>query len=908
MVWAVILEASQKETSMTLISQLKNLTEDTLVLAATERVSRHIKMQAALLQSIAGKRSWFAKGKVRTVTQWIEEAWLELLPNEQLLFPVQELAVVKCVADRSGLLPENLISSTSTARRIAQAYSTFIKFKLPADPDRFRFKREYEVFWQWRELIQDDCKKNGCVFRADLPALVLNAIEAGDVQLPGKLVMVGVLYMNPAERAVIDLLKAKGVEVIELDFEGDIVTPKLRRTVTQVDEFEQVAEWVNSTLKPYIETPQAAPLIALLVPDMDSYQAPLIEALSMTVSPASLLPSSDGVEAREPWDISSGATLGVRPMIRAAMGILSITSRDVDADVFSRVLRSSWVGGYSEEAAQRALVDIWLRENNGLNMGGKDYLRALSACKITCTIFTDNLCHVLDSQDAGAPGRYPSDWAEFFSSSLSKMGWPESQGLSSANYQTLEAWDESLKVFRSLDYQLGPCVYQRAFMWLREIVDTQQFQPRLSHVAPVAIMTYADAVGLNFDHVWMMGATNKTLPLPADPNPFLPIELLTLAGVPEATSEGQLAKAQRVIHALMTTSSDITVSSFEHDDRGSTVGPSELFGTWPAPVRCGAEWRGFQGNEVGSLNRELFVEEVIPVVGDEERKNIRGGVSVFKNYAVEPFFAFACNRLGAKKFPIPVFGFDARIQGTMLHKCLEVFWKEVLTQDKLKAMSQLELEAQVADSIEKASIDLLYKLQWRYGRRLIGLEQSRLKSLLVAWMEVEKARELPFEVIGFERRTEVNVFGVDITVSLDRIDLVFMHDGKAFAMMFDYKSGANFTYKHLNAEKLLEPQLPIYATQVKPKDLNVDSIEGITLSQINAKKLTNHTRSSFSSKLGGSAGGKNDVCTPSEWAAQVLAWNIALEEMANGFLGGNGVLSTFDKALPVGFEHLEPLL
>ena len=893
---------------MSLIAHLQSLDDDTLVLAATERVSRHIKMQSALLQSISGKRSWFAKGKIRTVTQWIEEVWLEQLPNEQLLFPVQELAVVKNVADRSGLLPDNLISSTSTARRIAQAYSTFIKFKLPDDPDRFRFKREYEVFWQWRALIEADCRKNGCVFRAELPGLVLSALQAGEVAIPRKVVMVGVLYMNPSELAVVDALKSMGVEVVELDFEAEAAAPKLRRAVTQADEFEHVAEWVNETLKPYIQTPHAAPSMALLVPDMDVYQAPLIEALTMTVSPASLLATSDGTEVREPWDISSGATLGARPMIRAAMGILSITNRQADADVFSRVLRSNWVGGHSVEGPQRALVDIWLRENNGLNMGGKDYLRALAACKTPCTIFTENLRRVLDEQEQNSADRYPSDWAEFFSASLSKMGWPEAETLSSSNYQTLEAWDEALKVFRSLDYQLGPCAYERAFMWLREIVDTRQFQPRLSHVAPVAIMTYGDAVGLSFDHVWVLGATNKVLPLPADPNPFLPVDLLAEAGVPEATSDGQLAKAQRVVQALMATSSDITVSSYEHDDRGSNVGPSELFGAWPAPARCGAVWGGFTGNEVGSLDREDYIEESVPAVDEEERQNLKGGVSVFQNYALEPFFAFACNRLGAKEFPVPVFGFDPRIQGTMLHLCLELFWKEVRTQDKLKSFTQDELEAQLVDSIEKASISLLYKLQWRYGRRLIGLEQGRLKSLLLAWMEVEKAREHPFEVIGFERRTEVNVFGVELTVSLDRIDNVFLHDGKAYPMMFDYKSGANFTFKRLNADKLLEPQLPIYATQVKPDALDIPSIEGVSLAQINAKKMHIHTRSSFTAKLGGGSAGKNDVCTPSEWAAQMEAWNTALEEMAVGFLGGNGHLSTFDKALPMGYEHLAPLL
>ncbi|KQW19926.1 MULTISPECIES: PD-(D/E)XK nuclease family protein [Pseudomonas] len=893
---------------MSLIAHLQMLDDDTLVLASTERVSRHMKMQAALLQSVSGKRSWFAKGKIRTVTQWIEEVWLERLPDEQLLFPVQELAVVKGVADRSGLLPDNLISSTSTARRIAQAYSTFIKFKLPNDPDRFRFKREYEVFWQWRALIEQDCRKNGCAFRAELPALVLDLLRAGKISPPGKIVMVGVLYMNPSERAVIEQLKTMGAEVFDLDFEAEVTVPKLVRAITQADEFEHVAQWVNNALKPYIATPHAAPTMALLVPDMEAYQAPLIEALTMTVSPASMLPPSDGSEAREPWDISSGATLGSRPMIRAAMGILSITNRKADADVFSRVLRSSWVGGHAVEGAQRALVDVWLRENNGLHMGGKDYLRALGACKTACNIFTENLRRLLDAHEEDGKERYPSEWAEFFKSSLSMMGWPEAEALSSANFQTLEAWEEALKVFRSLDYQLGPCAYERAFMWLREIIDTRQFQPRLSHVAPVAIMTYGDAVGLSFDHVWMLGASNKTLPLPADPNPFLPVELLAEAGVPEATGEGQLAKAQRVVQALMCTSTDITVSCFEHDDRGSNVGASELFGPWPEAARCNAVWDGFAGNEVGSLNREDYDQETVPEVGDEERKNLKGGVSVFQNYAAEPFFAFACNRLGAKEFPVPVFGFDPRIQGTMLHLCLELFWTKVRTQSALKAFSAEQLMVELDDAIEQASIRLLYKLQWRYGRRLIGLEQGRLRSLLCAWMDVEKAREHPFEVVGFESRTEVNVFGVELTVTLDRTDKITLPDKKEYSMLFDYKSGANFTFKRLNAEKLLEPQLPIYATQVKPADLGIKSIEGVTLAQISYKKLHLHTRSSFTSKLCGGSAAKNDVCTPSEWEGQVKAWNSALEEMAQGFLAGNGSLSALDKALPMGYEHLAALI
>lgn len=64
--------------------------------------------------------------------------------------------------------------------------------------------------------------------------------------LPRKVVMAGVLYMNPSERAILDLLLAKGVEVVELDFEGEATTPICVVQSLQSDEFEQVAEWVNA--------------------------------------------------------------------------------------------------------------------------------------------------------------------------------------------------------------------------------------------------------------------------------------------------------------------------------------------------------------------------------------------------------------------------------------------------------------------------------------------------------------------------------------------------------------------------------------------------------------------------------------------------------------------------------------
>lgn len=894
---------------MNLLNELQNLNDKTLLLASTERVARHLKLEAALIKSVDGQKAWFTKGVITTVSSWIESSWLDLMPDQQLLYPVQELAVVKSMADRSGLLPSTLISSTSTARRISQAYSLMHKYQIPLDQDRFKFKREFEVFWQWREKIAEDSAKNGYVFRAELPALLLKAVEDGLIVIPERVVIVGIMSMNPAERSVFDALISRGATVVEYAEPENKSTPSLIRTNTQADEFAKVATWVNDTLMPHAQAPHGAPSVAILVPEMRNYQMPMLEALTLAVSPASLMPPVDGVEAREPWDISSGATLGARPMIRAAMDILALTSYRADFETFSRVLRSRWVGGSSQESGNRALMDVWLRENSGLSMTGKDFRRALTKnTHAECQNFLARFGSVLDGQQAITGSLYPTEWADVFAQSLKLMGWPETRELSSANYQTLNAWEEALAMFRTLDYQLGPCEYERAQMWLREIVDTKQFQPRISHVAPIRVMSYEDAIGLTFDHVWIVGASNAVLPLRADPNPFIATDLQAECGVPEASSELALAKARKVVSALLGVSRNLIVSCPSHDDKGSSVGASELFGQWPKLESSQDGRGGFVQSQINLLDRTQFGPEVVPAVSPEELLKIKGGVSVFKDYANGPFFAFAKNRLGAKEFPTLLVGLDPRIQGTMLHLVLEYFWTDVRTSQALKAMSSDALYQVVSAKVHEASGKLLNKLVWRYGTRLIGLEQKRLVALGVEWLAFESTRQYDFEVLGFEERVDIVVGDVPLTISLDRRDRVFISPTESRVILIDYKSGTSTRLAGLNAGSMFEPQLPIYATQIDPKQLGVEKIDGVALAQVNAANIGFHTRSDFSAHLIERKPRKGDVDNPTAWAEQCLEWDIELRAMSDGFIAGFAEIEDSEKALPMGYEFIGQLI
>jgi exodeoxyribonuclease-5 len=95
--------------------------------------------------------------------------------------------------------------------------------------------------------------------------------------------------------------------------------------------------------------------------------------------------------------------------------------------------------------------------------------------------------------------------------------------------------------------------------------------------------------------------------------------------------------------------------------------------------------------------------------------------------------------------------------------------------------------------------------------RLRQLEERHLRELLAVWLEVE-AQRLPFRVIACEERHELDIEGLPVRVVVDRVDQ--LDDGRL--MVIDYKSGRNDSADTWAAERIGEPQLPIYAALAFP--------------------------------------------------------------------------------------------
>ena len=99
--------------------------------------------------------------------------------------------------------------------------------------------------------------------------------------------------------------------------------------------------------------------------------------------------------------------------------------------------------------------------------------------------------------------------------------------------------------------------------------------------------------------------------------------------------------------------------------------------------------------------------------------------------------------------------------------------------------------------------------------------------------------------------------------------------------------------------------MPIYATRIDFQTLLGKPLDGIALAQVNPAAMGIHVRSNFTASLLPRNTRKGDVDTEEAWGNEVRAWDRVLEEMSQGFLGGNAEMQIGH--YPMGYEYLAPL-
>lgn len=875
------------------------------ILTSTERLVRELRGRRVALKRASGERQWDDPVFIGTLRRYCSIQWDSLFDGRQLLHPEQFLTLCKQTIDSSGS-SDGVISSMAMARKMRQAERLIREFEIDVTREGHLFGPELSAFYHWHRSLTDRLKRSDYITEYDLPSLLVQSLNDGCWSPQNPIVLYGFVQLTPVEVKFIDALRERGVEVHVLEAQ-----PAHSKALSHVahspeDEFCDAAHWLRHQISS-VPGGQKPPRCALIVPELDRCRVLVRHVLDRELAPNALRAGVTPLDVENvPWyAFAGGEYLAELPWIRSVMDLLALKTDGNSIDDLSRMLL-----GFASPIEQNlnfeaAKLDLKLRAGHGWKVSGKAFVNLLTSSNHICfRRLGKNTARYLDKAGSMA---LPSGWADRFEEFIREAGFLDSDRLMRSELQQWQSFQDALDVLRSLDAQMGQLPFEPVYRWLDEICHTRRYSNEQSAQAPVQVLAPEEAFGLTFDRAWVVAVDSRNFPGAVEPNPFLPINAQIDAGVPNSSSGHSSERSQRLLDHISQCARGI-VLSIHNQSGGAPCIPSGLVEWTEMPA---LRMESFKGNSDRNTIKLASTRKPdrFPEVTAKEKETLKSGVSILADFAQDELCAAIVHRLHVKSFPEIEAGLTAAIQGNLMHDALNLFWSKVRTSQNLHLMTGSELKERAHAVVRQAMEDSSEISVDRYGANMLALERYRLADLVLSWLEFEKTRVQPFEVVVCEGVTESEIQGFRFKVRIDRIDRVLGNSGKEHFLVIDYKTGRIVDMRALNSDRLKSPQLPIYATFTDLARFGIDRVDGVALAKVYSGELSLHLRSNWTTDLHSDAseGGLYDSFAQ-QWRGQLEAWKNRLTDNAEGFLFGDSRLRYRPHEYLGAHAHLQPLM
>jgi probable DNA repair protein len=812
---------------------LDALADGAVVVTGNARLSRSLLAAYERRMLADGRHAW-ATPAVMPLSAWLvnrysEAALYSAAPLPYLLAAEQEEQVWAAIIRQDS---DALLRADATARRARGAWKLVHYWCLDLSDRRFADNDNTSAFRQWALRFRAHCVQHQQVAESELPSLLAPLAARGICPLPERLLLAGFYEREPALEALAAVLRGAGCALEWVDPTGVPGRPRRLRADDPQQEMAWAAAWARNLLE---ADPKAR--IGIVVPDLAGRRAALDHLLRKTLDPASLHPAAPS--GGQPWNLSLGRPLSDEPVVAAALGLLGLIKAPADTAALGSLLASPhWALPRDAmerraDLGRRALLDRRLRAIGESEV----YLRTVrfeaqrsNRDGLPEAWNNPALAARLDAllqQSRSLPGRADTDaWAAVFTAWLKTAGWPDGRALASAEFQAVEAWNELLSRFSGLADFAGGLTRGEALALLNRLAGDTIFQPRAGD-APVQVLGLHEANGQMFDHLWVMGLHDSAWPPPSGPDPFIPLALQRERGMPHSDPDRERAWAARVTEQLGAAAPEV-IFSFPGRDGAEELACSPLIAGLEAmetPTRAVARDGWAERIRQSAVPEPLPARAPLPL----RLSKVTGGSRVFANQAACPFRAFAEHRLGARPLDRLQVGLGPMRSGTLMHRALELLWRELETQQALLELDQADLRALVQRCAAEALAVQRRENPATLAERYADLESGRLQDRIMAWLDVERQRG-PFRVIGFEEHREFAAGGVQVNLKLDRIDE--LEDGAR--VVLDYKTGKVWPARWFG-ERPEDPQLPLYgvaAQAAAAAEPGAGSVAAVAFAQI----------------------------------------------------------------------------
>ncbi len=771
--------------------------------------------------------------QVMSWSHWLNKSWetaslqgingsSRAVPNQRQLTSLWENTLQTKTVKHNLLRPESLASQLRDTRKLIREWQLS-----PDDPAWYSGDNEnHAAFYQWNKTFEAICATGNWLPPEDRAALLISALVNDDLLLSGCIDLLGFDEFNPQQIELLAVMQSQGTQLCQLTISARQSEARLWKSTDGKTELQKMARWVRHQFEQ-----NAGESIAVVVPDLQSRQREVERYLQEI-----LVPGEQGANPIRPWNISMGVPLARVPMIETAFDLLKLLDDPFEITDLSRILSSPWLRGAKRERNNRALLEKCLRDKHPRQLKLSDVRYRCSEIKDkdrygnplpedqhapqswNSPLLSAILQQLQKFADSHQGAMSASRWAEAFDHLLSAVGWPfanqqfdisddapaagneHNGGHRSGDWQALQAWRDALGELASLESIDVLLTRKDAIGQIKQICREAIFQPQ-SPAANIQVLGLYEVNGLRFDHLWVVGLYNDSWPTSARPNPFIPGRLQLAAGMPNSSPQRELEVARLITRRLLRTADNI-IFSYPGKVDGEDASPSPLLqNTTPISDSELVVWEGESWLDVVAAADAPQIDPLL-MPGPMVHGTARGGSSILKHQALCPFRAFASNRLGAEGLEIPADGISPSLHGGLLHKVLEFFWIETVTQAALLALAEDELAGRVRKHVDAVVADE-YGLKQRPA--FCQVEADRIFRLVMDYLKLEIERD-PFEVIGFEQEFLPVIEGQTIRLIIDRIDQVASGE----KIIIDYKTG-RVDPKKWFSDRPEDPQMPLYA-------------------------------------------------------------------------------------------------
>jgi ATP-dependent helicase/nuclease subunit B len=845
-----------------------------LVVAASERAARALTAAFHRTSRAEGLAAWPTpaildwQSFLRTAREDRVDAGAD--DGRMLLDPLQEQSIWADIAGSDQHMatllegPLNRMASLAMeAHKLLCSYAP--KYLRPSA--RSAWQQDAENFSAWLAAFDETCRSACLLSPARLPLELIQLLEGGSpevarVQRP-PLLLAGFDRILPVQRRLFD---AWGVW-------QEASTGKPAREIRYYQAADNPSELIACAL--WCKQRLAAnPQANLLVITQDvSQRRGEIERAFLDFAHA----NHDATSAAPLFEFSLGIPLGQVALARGAHLLLRWLSNPLEEHELDWLLSTGQTAADAQESVE---LQRYMRMLRRRGMERPEWtLNAFLSPMPNLSLPPVWVDRVTEAQrrlsDHDHHARSPLDWAELVPQLLQAVGWPGARPLSSAEFQALRRWQQTVESCASLGFDGRRIRWHQFLSVIERALDETLFAPE-SRDAPIQIAGPAESAGLTADSIWFMGTSEDAWPSSGATHPLLPPEIQREAAMPHATSQLDWELSRAVTNRLLSSALEVCFS-YARQSEDMEARSSRLIAQF-----AGAAQTLPADLSVIAPPRPLTVsfQDSMPIPFPPGK--VEGGSSVLTRQSQCPFKAFATARLAAERWQPAEASLTAAQRGQLLHAVLHAVWGGPQTRG-IRALIELrslkDRASFIAGHVSSAMREALRPaVRERMPRGYLEIEEQRLIRLVSEWLDYESMRA-EFEVIETEAKRTVHLAGLTFDLRLDRIDR--LNDGTL--LVIDYKSGL-VSPKRWAPPRPEDVQLPLYAGFALAAD---EELGGLVFAKVRRgdQCFAGHVGDARATLLPGLS--STSALVKNKFGAEMLiAWKECIEQLAEDFLSG----------------------